>query len=296
MAKLNNDIIKSNESIIKELKRLNKQFSSKLKYDEQKDRTIEQLHSELQKYKQDLYKKMLLPMVNDLIHFIEREERDINFLAANPPSSEKLLKRFFDLFDDMRDILYNQGIDPYKEIDDVFNPKRQKILKKIVTGDFKKDKKVANHKTWGYEWEGKIIKAEGVDLYIYKDVEEEKTIVENKSKEIKVENVENVETIFDKEENTNEFNIVPTDVSSPKKKKDDSFTIEMDFADEEDGEELLKYKKPYKVEKKSDFDELESTNVSSPNKKNVFLEELDDTNVSSPKKKEEIIVIDKLEK
>ena len=296
MAKLNNDIIKSNESIIKELKRLNKQFSSKLKYDEQKDRTIEQLHSELQKYKQDLYKKMLLPMVNDLIHFIEREERDINFLAANPPSSEKLLKRFFDLFDDMRDILYNQGIDPYKEIDDVFNPKRQKILKKIVTGDFKKDKKVANHKTWGYEWEGKIIKAEGVDLYIYKDVEEEKTIVENKSKEIKVENVENVETIFDKEENTNEFNIVPTDVSSPKKKKDDSFTIEMDFADEEDGEELLKYKKPYKVEKKSDFDELESTNVSSPKKKNIFLEDLADTNVSSPKKKEEIIVIDKLEK
>ncbi len=294
MSKLNNsDIIKSNESIIKELKRLNKQFSSKLKYDEQKDRTIEQLHSELQKYKQDLYKKMLLPMVNDLIHFIEREERDINFLATNPPSSEKLLERFFDLFDDMRDILYNQGIDPYKEIDDIFNPKRQKILKKIETGDLEKDKKVANHKTWGYEWEGKIIKAEGVDLYIYKDVVEEKTIVENKSKEVKV---ENIETIFDKEENTNEFDIVPTDVSSPKKKKDDSFTIEMDFADEEDGEELLKYKKPYKAEKKSDFDELESTNVSSPKKKNVFLEDLADTNVSSPKKKEEIIVIDKLEK
>ena len=238
------DSIKTNEEILLELRKLNKQFESKIKYDEQKEKTIERLHSELQKYKADLYKKMLLPIVNDLIRFIEREERNLHFLKENPPSIGKLIDRFFDLFDDMRDILYNQGIDAYKEEGDIFDPKRQKIIKKIITDDSNKDKKVANHRNWGYEWDGKIIKPEGVDLFIYKEnYDEERTTVESinaKKKNNIVEideemliNSNPIAKISDKQisqvieesiEETDFDEVMITAISSPKaKKRENSF-------------------------------------------------------------------------
>jgi len=151
--------------IIEEMNSLKKEFQSKIKYDEQKEKTITKLHDELQIYKRDLYKKMLLPLINDLIHFTIRSEKDMEFLKDVP--ADKLQERMYDFLDDLRDILERQGVEPFKLDDDDFNPKKQKILKTIDTDKKELDKKVANHKFHGYEWDEKIIKHEMVELYTY---------------------------------------------------------------------------------------------------------------------------------
>jgi molecular chaperone GrpE len=168
MVEESKDIIIENQSkILDELMSLKKDFQSKIKYDEQKEITITKLHDELQLYKRDLYKKMLLPVINDLIHFSDRTEKDLEFLVDVP--AEKLMERIHDFLDDLRDVLYRQGVEPYKLENDDFDPKKQKIIKTIETNDKELDKKVANHKFYGYEWEEKIIKPESVEVYVYKE-------------------------------------------------------------------------------------------------------------------------------
>lgn len=164
----NVESLDAQSKILEEINSLKKEFKSKIKYDEQKEKTITKLHDELQIYKRDLYKKLLLPMINDVIQFTNRAEKDFEFLAD--ANREKLFERMYDFLDDLRDVLYRQGVEAYKLEGDVFDPKKQKILKTIETNSKELDKKVANHKTYGYEWEGKIIKPEGIDIYVYKEM------------------------------------------------------------------------------------------------------------------------------
>jgi len=162
----NNNLQLENQSkILEELNTLKKEFQSKIKYDEQKEKTITKLHDELQVYKRDLYKKMLLPIINDLIHFTNRSEKDLDFLKDAP--ADKLLERLHYFLDDVRDVLDRQGVEAFKLESDEFDPKKQKILKTIETDDPSLDKKIANHRLFGYEWEDKIVKHEGVDIYVY---------------------------------------------------------------------------------------------------------------------------------
>ena len=169
MVEEKNDILENQSKILDEINSLKKEFQSKIKYDEQKEKTITKLHDELQIYKRDLYKKLLLPMINDVIQFTNRAEKDFEFLSDAP--AEKLFERMYDFLDDLRDVLYRQGVEAYKLENDDFDPKKQKILKTIETDNKDLDKKVANHKTFGYEWEDKIIKPEGVNVYLYAEPE-----------------------------------------------------------------------------------------------------------------------------
>ncbi len=164
----NVETLDTQSKILEEINFLKKEFQSKIKYDEQKEKTITKLHDELQLYKRDLYKKLLLPMINDIIQFTNRAEKDFEFLNDAP--AEKLFERMYDFLDDLRDVLYRQGVEAYKLEGDDFDPKKQKILKTIETSKNDLDKKVAKHKTYGYEWEGKIIKPEGIDIYVYKEM------------------------------------------------------------------------------------------------------------------------------
>ncbi len=163
----NTEILETQTKILEEITSLKKEFQSKIKYDEQKEKTITKLHDELQIYKRDLYKKLLLPMINDVIQFTNRAEKDFEFLKD--ATAEKLFERMYDFLDDLRDVLYRQGVEAYKLDGDDFDPKKQKIIKTIETDKKELDKKVAEHKTFGYEWEGKIIKHEGVNLFVYKE-------------------------------------------------------------------------------------------------------------------------------
>ena len=162
-------IINPELALIKELiVDLSAQFESKIKYDKHKEEIIDKLHSENQAFKNDLYKKLILPFVNEIIFmlddystlFKEHSETEINELDV-----PKLLKQFGGISEDLESILYKNGIDVYSIEGEQFDSSKQKVIKIIPTDDPLKDKTVCAKLKKGFVLDGKIIRMEHVSCY-----------------------------------------------------------------------------------------------------------------------------------
>ena len=149
---------------------LEQDFNQKLKYDRHKDSIIDNLHTELQEYKNDTFRKHFQTMIMDVVKIIDDIRKLSRFYRAqesinNDPN--KLLKLIESIPGDLEDSFYWQGVKPYKSDSDRFDPTRQKVLKKIETADKTKDKLIAERLFPGYEWDGRVIRPEMVNVYLY---------------------------------------------------------------------------------------------------------------------------------
>jgi molecular chaperone GrpE len=158
------------ELLVSKLDTLQAEFKSKLKYDQHKEKIIDELHRELQEHKSDLIKKLLQPMIMDVIHAID----DINKLtihytqqAPEEIEPQKLLNLMATIPYDLEHLLYRQGIETFRSSEPVFNPNRQRALKTLPTSEPSKDKTIAQSLRQGYEWDGKIFRPEMVEVYTY---------------------------------------------------------------------------------------------------------------------------------
>lgn len=167
------------DDISKQLSDLRKDFRIKIKNDAHKDKVIDNLHQELQQYKNNHLKKYLLPTIMDIIQFIDGLRKLIKYLTLHRPEESdpqmqiKLTKLLKSIPSDLEDICCRQGISPFKCSEKAFNPGRQRILKKIQTEEIEKDKTVAESLRPGYVWDGEVIRPEVVSVYIYKAPEVE---------------------------------------------------------------------------------------------------------------------------
>ncbi len=120
------------EDISAKLSTLEQLFNKKIMHADYEDKVIDQMHSELQKYKEDLYSQLVRPILLDII-----EVRDsIIRIAATyqkKPESERDIpnKTFADYSYDLQDILEKNNVQIYesKQGDD-FAPIKQRIIKK----------------------------------------------------------------------------------------------------------------------------------------------------------------------
>ncbi len=164
-------VLEKLESLQGALDGLGEEFRGKLKYDAHKNGIIDKLHSELQEYKDDLIRKLLQPMILDVILAIDnfnklaRTNRDREPEALDP---RKLLQMLECVPDDLENLLYRRGVDCYREDGERFNPKRQKVMKKIPTADRERDRTIATRLRKGYEWDGRMIRPEMVAVYVYR--------------------------------------------------------------------------------------------------------------------------------
>jgi molecular chaperone GrpE (heat shock protein) len=155
-----------------QLVQLQNEFSGKLKYDAHKDQIIDKLHQELQEYKQDIVKKHILSIVLDVVKVADDIRKWIAYFRSLDVSQRdpvKLFRYLEAIPSDLEDIFYWQGVKPYATREGIFDPARQRAIKKIPTDDDAKDKTIAKSIRPGYEWEGKIIRQEMVAVYIHKD-------------------------------------------------------------------------------------------------------------------------------
>ena len=159
---------------------LEKDFQGKLKYDQHKEKIIDNLHRELQDYKNDIHKRLLQPMILDMIHLID----DIRKLSGHYRKKEvsevgpgRLLKDLESIPSDLEDILYRQGVEPFICSGDIFNPAKQRVMKTIETSDQMEDKLIHERLRPGYEWEEKVIRPEMVVVKTYRSptVQEERS-------------------------------------------------------------------------------------------------------------------------
>ena len=162
-------IVNPELTLIKDLiSDLSAQFESKIKYDKHKEEIIDKLHSENQAFKNDLYKKLILPLVNEIIFMLD----DYSILFKKHSESEinevdvpKLLKQFGGISEDLENLLYKNGIDVYSVEGEQFDSSKQKVIKTIPTDDPLKDKTVCVKLKKGFVLDGKIIRMEHVSCY-----------------------------------------------------------------------------------------------------------------------------------
>ena len=156
----------------RQLGELKDEFIGKLKYDAHKDKIIDKLHQELQEYKQDIVKKHILSIVLDVVKVADDIRKWLTYFRSLDVSQRdpvKLFRYLEAIPSDLEDIFYWQGVRPYSSKDGIFNPAKQRAIKKIPTDDSAKDKTIAKSLRPGYEWEDKIIRQEMVAVYVYED-------------------------------------------------------------------------------------------------------------------------------
>jgi molecular chaperone GrpE (heat shock protein) len=163
------------DDIQSQLVQLKAEFAGKIKYDEHKDEIIDKLHQELQEYKQDIVKKHILSIVLDVVKVADDIRKWIAYFRSLDVSQRdpvKLFRYLEAIPSDLEDIFYWQGVKPYTNREGVFDPAKQRTIKKITTDDPSKDKTIAKSLRPGYEWEGKVIRQEMVAVYVYEDPQE----------------------------------------------------------------------------------------------------------------------------
>lgn len=159
------------EGIESKLDRLYKDFQSKLKYDTHKEKIINDLHQELQEYKNGIIKKQSHSLIKDTIKVIDGIMKFLHHYRSLEPSSikpEKLIQFIKGTASDLNDVLFWQDVQSYTLSNSIFDPNRQRIIKKVETSDKAEDKFIAESLYSGYEMEGKVIRPEMVKVYIYK--------------------------------------------------------------------------------------------------------------------------------
>lgn len=163
------------DEINEQLRDLSRAFESKLKYDEHKNKIIDDLHQSLQEYREGLVKKYLHRIVTDIIKIVD-DMRKFSAHYKNQPdsekqseeTSEKLHKYIDNIASDLEDLFAWEGVLPFTSEGNAVDLSRQRILKKIETDDPEKDKTVAERLRPGYEWDGKIIRPEMISAYIFR--------------------------------------------------------------------------------------------------------------------------------
>jgi len=153
----------------RQLEELAEAFESKIKYDEHKNKVIDDLHQSLQDYRDGLLKKYLQRIFTDVIKIVDDVRKLTGHYREQPYSEEnnaKLLQYLEDMAQELEDMFAWEGVEAFTNEGDTLEPTRQRVVSKIETDDPLKDKTIAQRLRPGYEWDGKVIRPEIVSIYI----------------------------------------------------------------------------------------------------------------------------------
>ena len=110
-------------------------------------------------------------MIMDVIHTIDDVKKLINHYQEQSTTEidpQKLLQLMESIPDDLEHLLYRQGVETFNCSETMFNPNRQRAIKTLPTSELDKDKTIVQSLRNGYEWEGKVLRREMVEVYVLK--------------------------------------------------------------------------------------------------------------------------------
>lgn len=179
--------MKSGENILPKIEALHGQlleklsgmealFCKRIMHAEYEDKVIDQLHSELQKYKDDLYFQMIRPILLDVIDVRE------SILTVAEASRKKAegeqsisVAQFADYANDLQGILERNDVELYRGKEgEPYIPIKQRVVKKELTGDKELHGKICESLSYGYSYRGKTIFPEKITAYYYGEKQTEK--------------------------------------------------------------------------------------------------------------------------
>ncbi|AGA26180.1 nucleotide exchange factor GrpE [Singulisphaera acidiphila] len=158
------------ETLHRKLDTLQTLFEREIRAEATREKVVDRLHAELQEYKQGLLLNVLRPIFVDLIQLHD----DIGKIAeaqgegdGNGEASRYLgLMRGFQ--QGIEDILYRQGVEPYLQEGESFDPRRQRAVATVVTEDAALNKQIAARHRKGFQAGDRVIRAEIVSVYALK--------------------------------------------------------------------------------------------------------------------------------
>lgn len=162
------------ENFFTQLYELNQLFNKRIMHADHEDKVIDQMHSELQKYKEDMYAQLVRPVLLDIIEVRDSIMRIAATYQKKPEGEQNIPnKTFADYSYDLQDILEKNNVEIYRSnAGDDFTPIRQRVVKKEITHDESLHGKIAESLSSGYCYTGRVISAEKVSVYYYEQAEE----------------------------------------------------------------------------------------------------------------------------
>lgn len=157
------------------MNQMNQLFVQKIAHITHEEKIVDQMHTELQKYKEDMYAQLVRPILLDIIEVRDSILRiSANFAAKSEDEQSIPLKTFSGYAYDIQDILERNNITIYDSKEgDVFSPIKQRAIKKITTSVEDLHGKIAESLSSGYEYLGKTISPEKVVVYVYQKTKNE---------------------------------------------------------------------------------------------------------------------------
>ncbi|MCL2578972.1 MAG: nucleotide exchange factor GrpE [Oscillospiraceae bacterium] len=162
------------DSILAQVGELRQLFLQKIETDTHKQSLFDQMHAELQQYKNNLLDALTRPIEEDVIRLIDDIEKSMEAYRTRQFNAENY-RRMFSLFEgvkvDLMDVLYRAGIEPYTHEGSSIDISRQKIVATLPAEKKRLDKKIAARHAQGWEKNGKVIRQERVSVYLYQPPE-----------------------------------------------------------------------------------------------------------------------------
>jgi len=168
-----NDAIKTLQNDVaglsEQIKCLGKLFESKILHTAHEEKIVDQMHKELQRYKEDIYSQLVRPILLDIIAIRDSIQRVSSAHRSKPEDEQHVpLKTFETYAFEVQEILENNNIEIYKsEINTDFVPVRQRAIKKVAATDECMHGKIAESLSDGYAYMGKTITPEKIAVYFY---------------------------------------------------------------------------------------------------------------------------------
>ena len=162
-------LIESDESLREQLAQLAELFNKRIMYTDHEEKVIDNMHRELQKYKEDMYAQLIRPVMLDIIEVRESILRVSASLRAKPEGEQDVPNKTFSEYAlELQDILEKNNVEVYRSTcGEAFVPIKQRVVKKALTGDKELHGKVAESLSCGYAYNGRTISAEKVAVYYY---------------------------------------------------------------------------------------------------------------------------------
>ena len=162
-----NTLLQRIENLSQQNNLLHSKFDAKIAEDKHKAQLFDKMYDELASYKKDLYAKLLGPFINETISLLDDYERLVDKIDSI--DKEKLVKYVKGIPDDLENLLDNNGVERFSDDTKKFNPKTQRVIKTIITGDIELDNITAERIRKGYRWNGVMLKPEIVKIFKFKE-------------------------------------------------------------------------------------------------------------------------------
>lgn len=159
-------------------------FNNKIMHSTHEEKIVDQMHKELQRYKEDMYAQLVRPILLDVIEVRDSIMRVSAVYRAKSEGEQDIPnKTFSDYAYDLQDILEKNNVEIYRsQTGDDFTPIKQRAVKKVSTPNQSLHGKIAESISCGYSYNGRTISAEKVSIYYYEEPaenDEKSGVIEN---------------------------------------------------------------------------------------------------------------------